>query len=116
MKGTLITENKTERSIKAIVHQIGDIDIVEITHGELGSIIGNSFIKSLFSILTGISISAFVSFWIAITTIEIKDPITNAIFIAVIIVFAFATLLCGLFWIKAEIKAYHLSRKYLLKK
>lgn len=116
MRGTLTTENKTERSIKATVHQIGNIEIIEITHGELSSIIGNSFVKSLFSILTGISISAFLSFWIALSTIEITDPKTYAIFVAVIIVFAFSTLICGLFWVKAEIKAYQLCRKYLLKK
>lgn len=115
MSENLKNENVAERTIKATVHQIDDINIIEITHVELSAIIGNSFTKSLFSVLTGISVSAFISFLITINTVTIADPRINAIFIAVILVFGLSTLICGLFWIKSEIKAYFLSKKYTLK-
>ena len=108
-------ENVAERAIKATVHQIDDINIIEITHEELNSIIGNSFTKSLLSVLTGISVSAFISFWITLNTVTISDPKINAIFIAIILVFGLSTIICGLFWIKSELRAYNLSKKYSLK-
>jgi hypothetical protein len=103
----------TSRSINATVHPIGDLHIYEVTREEFITIAGNSFTKSLFSVLTGISISAFISFLIAIKTTTITDSKTYAVFIAVIIVFLLSTLICGFFWIKAEVTAYFTGKKYL---
>jgi hypothetical protein len=105
----------SSRTVNATVHQIDDLHIYEITRQELISMVGNSFTKSLFSVLTGISISAFVSFWITIKTITITDPTTYAVFIAIIIVFALASIVCGFFWIKSEIIAYQTGDRYLKK-
>lgn len=113
MSGQLNTG--TPRSVQATVHQIDDIHIYEVTRDELTSILGNSFTKSLFSVLTGISISACISFLITIWTTTISDPKVYATFVAVIIVFGLSSLICGFFWVKSEIVAYTTGNKYLKK-
>ncbi len=105
----------TPRSVQATVYQIDSLHIYEVTKEELISMLGTSFSKSLFSVLTGISISACISFIITILTTTISNPKTYAVFVAVIIVFGFASLICGFFWIKAEIISYKTGNKYLKK-
>lgn len=109
-----INNTGTTRSVKATIHQIDDLHIYEITRDELISILGNNFAKSLFSVLTGISISGCVSFSITICTTTISNPKMYATFVALIIVFGIATLICGFFWIKSEIIAYKTGNRYLV--
>ena len=110
-----INTTGTTRSVQATVHPIDDLHIYEITKQELISILGTSFTKSLFSILTGVSVSACISFLISIYTTTISDPKTYAVFIAVIIVFGLCTLIFGFFWIKSEVIAYSTGKTYLKK-
>ena len=101
------------RSVQATVHQIDELHIYELTKEELTFIVGNSYTKSLFSVLTGISISACVSFLITIWTTPILDPKVYATFVAIVIVFGLFTLICGFFWLKSEIIAFQTGNEYL---
>lgn len=110
-----INNTGTTRSVQATIHQIDDLHIYEITRDELTFILGNSFTKSLFSVLTGISISGCVSFLITVCTTTISSPKMYATFIALIMVFGLSTLICGFFWIKSEVIAYKTGNRYLNK-